>query len=197
MKSNIWQNHLTQKAKKENYPARSVYKLEEIQKKFKLIKKKHKILELGASPGSWFLYCSKIIGAKGSIVGIDLKDLSLVKPPSNSIFYKRDVFDMGDIIEDEKFDIVLSDMAPNTTGNKSLDAFRSFDLCCKALEIAKKRLKKNGSFVCKIFQGEDFENFIKMMKATFAKHKIFKPQSCRQKSKEIYIIGLKKNDTIT
>ena len=189
-KKKVWQNHhLTEKAKKENYPARSVYKLKEIQKKFKLIKNGDRVLDLGASPGSWFLYASELIGNKGKIVGIDLKELNIKKLPKNGEFYILDIFESS-IVQDEYFNVILSDMAPSTTGVKNLDAFKSFELCKEALEIAKKRLKKNGSFVCKIFQGEDFESFIKMVKKLFAKYKIFKPDSCRKNSKEIYLIGI-------
>ena len=187
-----WQDHYTRQAKKEQYPARSVYKLQEIQEKFKLIRPGQHVLDLGCSPGSWLLYTAKLVGTKGGVVGIDLKPLP-GKLPANAVAYTGDVFD--DAAEfwsrvDDRFDLVLSDMAPSTTGNSAVDAARSFYLCEAALAVAGKRLATGGGFVCKIFQGEEFQQMIDAVRSVFKRHKIFKPQSCRKASKEIYIIGI-------
>jgi len=191
-KKNTWQDHYTRQAKKEQYPARSVYKLQEIQQKFKLMRPGQRVLDLGCAPGSWLLYAAKLVGPQGQVAGVDLKPVS-GKLPANAAVHTGDVFD-----EDagfwsrmpDRFDLVLSDMAPSTTGNSSVDAARSFYLCEAALAVARKRLAPGGGFVCKIFQGEEFEQMVGAVQVVFKQHKIFKPQSCRKASKEIYIIGI-------
>ena len=193
-KNKGWKDHYSTQAKKENFPARSVYKLKEIHQKYNLIKKGVRVLDLGCSPGSWLIYAAELTGKKGRVIGVDLKPLS-VKIPSNSRVYTADILSIGDEFYEltgKDFNVILSDMAPATTGNKSVDAARSFNLCEAALIIAQKALMPGGSFVCKIFQGEDFNKFSDLVKADFKKSRIFKPQSSRKASKEIYIIGLDK-----
>ena len=190
-KKNKWQDHYTQKAKKDNYPARSVYKLKEIQEKFHLIKKGSHVLDLGCAPGSWLLYAAETSGKKGIVVGIDKKPVAL-NLPSNVKMHTGDIFTMDDTIKASLamgFNVILSDMAPSTTGNKFVDSARSYELCRVAFDIALKYLKPGGSFVCKIFQGEDLQSFSKQVEKHFQMFKIFKPQSCRKASKEIYMIG--------
>jgi len=194
-KNKGWKDHYSTLAKKENFPARSVYKLKEIQQKYNLIKKGARVLDLGCSPGSWLIYAAELTGKKGQVIGVDLKPLS-VKIPSNAKIYTADILSVNNEFYEltgKDFDVILSDMAPATTGNKSVDAARSFNLCKAALSIAQKILMPGGSFVCKIFQGEDFKKFSDSVKASFKKSRIFKPQSSRKASKEIYIIGLDKN----
>ena len=189
---NTWQDHYTRRAKKENYPARSVYKLQEIQEKFKLIRSGQHVLDLGCAPGSWLLYTAKLVGPRGRVVGVDLKPVP-GRLPDNAAVHTGDVFDetagFWPLVGD-RFGLVLSDMAPGTTGNSSVDAVRSFYLCEAALSVARKRLVAGGGFVCKIFQGEEVEQMVGAVKSTFKQHKLFKPQSCRKASKEIYIIGM-------
>jgi len=190
-----WEDHYSTKAKKENFPARSVYKLKEMQQKYNLIKKGDRVLDLGCSPGSWLIYAAELTGKKGQVIGVDLKPLS-IKIPSNARIYTADILSIDDEFYEligKDFNVILSDMAPATTGNKSVDAARSFNLCEAALYVAQKNLMYGGSFVCKIFQGEDFNKFSDLVKAGFNKCKIFKPKSSRKASKEIYIIGLDKN----
>jgi 23S rRNA (uridine2552-2'-O)-methyltransferase len=193
-------DHYARKAKKENFPARSVYKLKEIQQKFKLIKKGDKILDLGCAPGSWAKFAAELAGKDGQVVGIDLKKVS-ERFAANTRVIIGDVIELSEKDKENLAEIigtgynaVLSDMAPATTGRKDVDAARSYYLCMAALTIAQKTLKPNGCFVSKIFQGEDFEEFKAEVGKTFDKHKIFKPQSCRKESKEIYIIGIGKRD---
>jgi 23S rRNA (uridine2552-2'-O)-methyltransferase len=191
-KKNTWQDHYTRKAKKDKYPARSVYKLEEIQQKFKLIRSGRRVLDLGCAPGSWLQYAARLVGTRGQVVGVDLKPVS-GKIPANAVVYTGDIFDedagfWNELVD--PFDLILSDMAPNTTGNSSVDAARSFYLCEAALAVARKRLAPGGAFVCKIFQGEEFEQMVVAVREVFKQCKIFKPQSCRKASKEIYIIGM-------
>lgn len=191
-KKNRWADHYTRQAKKDHFPARSVYKLQEIQAKFKLIRPGQRVLDLGCAPGSWLLYAARLVGPGGRVVGVDLKAVT-EKLPANAVMHTGDVFDdaAGFWAEvGESFDLVLSDMAPSTTGNTTVDAARSFYLCEAALSVARRRLVPGGGFVCKIFQGDEFPQMVAAVREAFAQHKIFKPQSCRKASKEIYIIGI-------
>lgn len=193
-KTNRWEDHYSRRAKKEHFPARSVYKLQEIQHRYNLIKKGDKVLDLGCFPGSWLLYTADLIGNKGELIGIDTKPVA-IKLPSNTKIYTADALALDDDLRvsiGKDFNVLLSDMAPVTTGNKHVDAARSLELCQAALFYAKNLLIRGGSFVCKIFQGADFKKFADSVGTTFNRHKIFKPQSTRKSSKEIYIIGMGK-----
>ena len=186
-------DHYTEQAKKEHYPARSVYKLKEAQKKFRIIKKGDRILDLGCSPGSWLLYAAELTGKQGKVFGIDLKPVT-IKISSQMETLKADVLTIDQAwLENEgltnRFNVILSDMAPATTGNKMIDAERSYQLCKAALDIAQMALKPGGSFFCKIFQGQEFKQFSDSVKSQFKTHKIFKPQSSRKMSKEIFVLG--------
>lgn len=188
-----WTDHYSKRAKKERYPARSVYKLKEAQKKYRLIRKGDQVLDLGCSPGSWLLYAAELTGMQGKVFGIDLKPVKIQIPPSAKTL-EVDILTIDrSWIENEglasRFNVVLSDMAPATTGNKAIDAERSYQLCQAALNIAQMALRPGGSFVCKIFQGEEFKKFSDSVRSRFKTHKIFKPQSSRKESKEIFIIG--------
>ena len=160
-----------------------------------LIHKGDYVLDLGCSPGSWLLYAASLTGASGKVTGIDLKPVSISLPPHAQIV----IADMLDLSSEqsltvfEKFNVILSDMAPSTTGNKHVDAVRSFNLCQAALSVAQNWLLPGGSFVCKIFQGEDFSRFIHQVKLLFQISRIFKPESCRKASREIYVIGTNKH----
>jgi 23S rRNA (uridine2552-2'-O)-methyltransferase len=186
---NSWQDHYSRQAKKDRYPARSVYKLEEIQQKHRLIRKGDKILDLGCSPGSWLLYAAKLTGDKGRVIGIDLKPVKIQVAPNLEVI-AGDVFEIKAESLGNDFNVVLSDMAPATTGHKAVDAARSAGLCEAALAIAQSVLLPGGSFVCKIFQGPDFNQFLDSVRTGFKSQKIFKPRSSRKASKEIFIIGL-------
>jgi 23S rRNA (uridine2552-2'-O)-methyltransferase len=191
-KGNPWQDHYSRLAKKERFPARSVYKLKEIQQKYHLIKKGDAVLDLGCAPGSWLLYAADLTGHSGRIVGIDLQPVKTAVPAHVKIL-TADVLTLDDAQFEQlgkDIRVVLSDMAPATTGNKTVDAARSLDLCRAALSVAKSVLVPDGSFVCKIFQGRDFNEFSNELSGVFKKSKIFKPRSSRKASKEIYIIGL-------
>jgi 23S rRNA (uridine2552-2'-O)-methyltransferase len=187
---NPWQDHYSRQAKKDRYPARSVYKLEEIQQKHRLIRKGDKILDLGCSPGSWLLYAAKLTGDKGRVIGIDIKPVK-IQPASNIEIISGDVFEIGAGSLGSDFNVVMSDMAPATTGHKAVDAARSVGLCEAALAIAQRVLVPGGCFACKIFQGPDFNQFVNSVRTAFERQKIFKPKSSRKSSKEIFIIGLR------
>lgn len=182
------------KAKNENYAARSIYKLEEIDNRFKILKSGFKILDLGAAPGSWSQYSSRVIGPKGRILGIDLQPVMLTLP--NAIFIVDDILkaDLEKILHAHDFkppfDIVLSDMAPKTTGIRITDQARSMELCEMALSVAERYLRNNGSFVCKLFHSGEFETFRNHLKERFQRVELLKPKSTRSESKEIFFIGL-------
>ena len=189
-----WSDHYSERAKKEHYPARSVFKLKEAQKKFSLIKKGDRVLDLGCSPGSWLLYATELTGKRGRVIGIDLKAIRIKLPP-NAKALIADILTIDRAWFDEqklggRFNVVLSDMAPATTGSKGLDAARSFQLCQTALNIAEMVLQPGGSFMCKIFQGAEFKEFSDVVRNRFKRHKIFKPHSSRKESKEIFVVGL-------
>jgi 23S rRNA (uridine2552-2'-O)-methyltransferase len=193
-KKQRWADHYTQQAKKESYPARSVFKLKEAQRKFHLIKKGFRVLDLGCSPGSWMLYAAELVGQRGRVLGIDLQAIRIKMPPQVQTL-TADILTIDPPwidkeIPGNRFNVVLSDMAPATSGNKALDAARSFQLCQAALRVADMVLQPGGSFMCKIFQGEEFKEFSDAVRSRFRRHKIFKPQSSRKESKEIYIIGM-------
>lgn len=182
------------KAKAENFVARSVYKLEEIDQRHKIFKQNQKVLDLGAAPGSWSQYVSKKVGDKGKVLGIDLTPIALSLP--NAIFIIGDIesVNLEEILTQHEFapplDVVISDMAPKTTGIKSADQARSFALCEMALSVAIKLLKPGGSFVCKIFHGNEFEVLRKSMRTNFKTVDVIKPKGTRKESKEIFMIGL-------
>ena len=191
---NRWQDHYARRAQRENYAARSVYKLAEIQKKHRLIKKNDRVLDLGCAPGSWMQFAMEQTGPNGRVVGVDLKPVVLALPPNVKVITGdiEEVLQSGHPALAPSFSLVLSDMAPATIGHKHADAARSFVLCETALSVADKVLQPGGHFVVKIFQGEDFKAFCDNLKAQFQRMHIFKPQSSRKGSKEIFIIGLGK-----
>ncbi len=181
----------TRRARRENYPARSVYKLQEIQKRAAVLRKGDRVLDLGCAPGSWLLFAAEVTGPAGRVVGVDLTPVTVALPAHVTVI-TGDVLVLAENpagLPGGPFDAVLSDMAPATTGSRGVDAARSYHLCEAALDLARQVLKPGGAFVCKIFQGEDFRGFVDAVKAEFAEHRIFKPQSSRKASSEIYLIG--------
>ena len=181
------------KAKEENYAARSVFKLEEIDQKFRIIRSGDKVIDLGAAPGSWSQFTSRKIGPKGRLLGIDLQQVKLTLP--NAVFLTGDMrqLDLPDTLRaqgfEPPFDVVLSDMAPRTTGIRLTDQVRSAELCELALSVAEKYLRPGGHFVCKMFHSEEFEAFRTQLRQKFQKVEILRPKSTRKESKEIFFIG--------
>jgi 23S rRNA (uridine2552-2'-O)-methyltransferase len=190
------QDHYFKKAKKENFAARSVYKLEEIDKRYRLFHPKNKVLDLGASPGSWSQYVSQKVGAEGRVLGVDLKPVDVKL--ANATFIQADLRDLElrKIFEDKgflpPFDSVISDMAPATTGIRITDQARSLELCDLALEIALEFLKPKGHFVCKLFHSDDFQTLKKKVTDRFERFEAVKPEATRAISKEIFLVGLRK-----
>jgi len=184
MIKNKVQDSFFNKAKEEGYPARSVYKLKEIDQKYKLIKRGSVVLDLGAAPGSWLMYLSEKVGRRGKVVGIEIQDLK-IHLEENVEFIKGDAREMP---IKGKFDVVVSDMAPKTTGITFADAFKSLELAEAAFKITKKVLKPNGHFLLKIFEGEGTAEFVKRVRKHFKTIKRYSPQATRKKSREFYII---------
>jgi len=180
----------TIKAKKEGYPARSIYKLKEIDEKFKIIKAGDKVLDLGAAPGSWLMYISKKVGDNGKVLGIDIEDVK-IELPANARFFKKNVFALTEdnFKELKKFHVVVSDLAPKTSGIKFADAEKSMELSEKSLEIAQKALVPGGNFICKIFESEFTKDFFKKIEANFKIAKRLKPMASRKESREMFFIG--------
>ncbi|OFZ78735.1 MAG: 50S rRNA methyltransferase [Bdellovibrionales bacterium RIFOXYD1_FULL_53_11] len=187
-------DYFFKKAKKENYAARSVYKLEELDERFKIIRPGMKILDLGAAPGSWSQYCSKKTGAGGVIMGIDLQRIELTLP--NAVFVQADLLsaDLPAIMSVHSitppFDLVLSDMAPKTTGFRDADQARSLELCELALSLALRHLRGGGGFVCKLFHSGGFEGLRNRIKHSFNRVEVLRPKSTRKESKEIFLAGI-------
>ncbi len=189
-----YRDHYFLKAKAENYPARSVYKLKEMDAKFKLFKKGMKVLDLGAAPGSWSLYAAEKVGPQGFVLGADLQETQTSFPP-HVLFLTENVFERSPafntlLAQKAPFHIVMSDMAPSTTGTRFTDQTRSLELCMEALEVAKLYLQPHGHFIAKIFMGPDYQMFSTALKPLFTSSKTFKPQSSRAESKEIFVIAM-------
>ena len=190
------QDHYFKQAKKENYPARSVYKLEEAQKKYQFMKSGDTVLDLGCQPGSWSIYAARITGPKGLVVGVDLqegKKVSIAR--AADIIWLRDDIMSEDIIgklqEIRKgFGVLLSDIAPRTTGNKWVDQQHSLSLARRVVELAAELLVKDGSLYVKVFEGEDFKPFVDSVRKSFKTVKIIKPKSSRRESREVFILGM-------
>ena len=189
------QDYYFNKAKKDNYPARSVYKLEEAQQKYKFLKKKQRVLDLGCHPGSWSMYVSTIVGARGVVVGVDLQHTDIPSQKDNAEIHWLcyDVYGVELVTELKKqwpgFHVLISDMAPRTTGSQYADHQHSLRLVRRALEIAVLLLHEKGSFYCKVFQGGDFPEFIQECKPLFETVKVVKPQSSRRESREVFVLG--------
>jgi 23S rRNA (uridine2552-2'-O)-methyltransferase len=186
-------DHYFNKAKSENFLARSVYKLEEIDQKYKILKPGMQVVDFGYHPGSWIQYTSRVIGDEGRVVGIDIRDINKTLAGINNVrVYQKDIFDIHDLTQlgvEGAFDVVLSDMAPNTTGIKSLDQDRSLNLVESVFGLLPKFLKPGGNFVIKVFDSQNAQNFLKDQKNLFKEFNYLKPKSTRSVSKEFFVIG--------
>ncbi len=185
-----------EKAKKEKYPARSVYKLEEIQQKYKFLRRGDSVLDIGCYPGSWSLYASEIVGPKGIVVGIDLMEVDRAPRSDGAEIHWlcQDVTDPELMTKIRKirpaFRAIISDIAPKTTGNRWTDHQRSLNLVRHALALTDILLLNKGHFISKIFQGEDFPELVADMKDQFEMVKVVKPKSSRVESREVFVVGL-------
>ena len=192
-KSNSWKikqhrDQFFKKSKTLGYRSRSAFKLIELNQKYKFIKKNSKLLDIGAYPGGWSQVSSKII-KNGKILSLDIKKMD---PLENISFLQCDFLEEGTkdkILSffSEKLDVVLSDMAANTTGNKSLDCIRTNQLCMNVVNFSSQILKPNGILVTKLFMGEDFLSVKELAKSRFKKVQFFKPEASRGESRETYL----------
>ena len=176
-------------SKVDGYRARSAYKLIEIDEKFKIFKGDMFVIDIGAAPGSWSQYVSKVV-KNGKLISIDLKEIDEIK---NTTLIKGDFTDENIKNKIKNFlnkkpDVIISDMAVNTTGIKNIDSLQTGELCKEAIYFAKDVLSKNGFFVSKIFMGSSFNEIVALSKKTFKEVKVFKPKSSRKVSKESFII---------
>ncbi len=180
-------------AKREGRLARSVYKLEELNKRDRILRRGDAVLDLGASPGSWLEYILETVGPEGTACAVDLK-LIHKKFKGRAAFKMMNVLEMtGDEFAAEApsgFNAVVSDMAPNPSGIRIVDQTRSLELCEKVLDLARKLLRKDGNFVCKIFYSAETERFRAVVGTFFREAKIRKPDACRDESIEHYVVGL-------
>jgi 23S rRNA (uridine2552-2'-O)-methyltransferase len=184
-------DHYSRKARQEGYPARSVWKLEELDQKYGILKPGQKVLDLGCAPGGWSLYAAKAVGPGGLVVGIDLA------PPAASTFPSQVTLIEADLLEGDPelvaslgpFDTVLSDMAPKTTGRRDVDQARSLELCLKAWEWAQALLRPGGFFLFKVFESPEADALAREQAGRFARQIRLKPKATRVKSVEIFILG--------
>ena len=193
--------HLTdpfvKKSVQEGYRARSVYKLMEFDDKDKIIKPGMSVVDLGAAPGSWTQIVKERLTDKdgkidGKVIAMDILPMEPIEGVHflQGDFREQEVADkLTDLLEGEKVDVVLSDMAPNLSGVAAADAARCLLLNELALDFAKENLKKNGSFVCKVFQGSGYSQYVEACKKTFRKVSVRKPEASRSSSAEVYIVA--------
>ena len=177
------------KSKLEGYRSRAIYKLKEIDDKFKIIKNGIKVVDLGSAPGSWSQYLSEK-SKNSKILSIDLKDVDKINNVTHLIGDFLDEKNQAIISNyfEDKLDLIVSDMAVNTTGNKNLDAISTGELSISAMEFSVRNLKKDGSFISKIFMGSTFNEIVENCKKNFKEVKVYKPPSSRKDSKESFII---------
>ncbi len=189
-----YQDHFFHRARKEKYLSRAFYKLDEIQKKYKIFRPGDRVLDMGAAPGSWMQLASGVVGARGLVVGVDLKEITHPFPPQVQVF-RNDVFDpqFEELLlrRFAPFDVIVSDMAPSTSGIKAADSARSELLFEQALRLVQKLLKAQGHFLAKIFQGSEFHSLLQEVKRQFEWVKVVKPDASKKQSKEIYILAMR------
>ena len=192
-KSNSWKikqhrDQFFKKSKTLGYRSRASFKLIELNKKFNFIKRNTNLLDVGSSPGGWSQVARQII-KEGRIMALDIKDM---EPVNNVKFLKKDILEERTKIEVKKYfntalDVIVSDMAADTTGSKSLDSIRTNQLCAEVICFSKEMLKPKGVLVSKLFMGEDFIEVKNLAKSIFKKVNFFKPKSSRRESKETYL----------
>ena len=193
-KSRTWvikqhRDQFFKKAKVLGYKSRAAFKLIELNKKFNFIKKNSNLLDIGSTPGGWSQVASKII-TNGKILAVDITPMEKLE---NVVFLNDDFLEEKTQekilnIFKTKIDVVISDMAENTTGNKSVDSIRTNNLCSEVINFSLKTLAQKGTLICKLFMGEDFLEVKNLAKINFKKVDFFKPESSRRESKETYII---------
>jgi 23S rRNA (uridine2552-2'-O)-methyltransferase len=190
------QDHFGRKAKDEGFAARSVYKLREIDERVQLLRRGQRVLDLGAAPGSWTQYAAERVGDEGRVVAVDLAEMRVARA-KNAVFLQHDVYALTPEVlsaagAPTEFDVVLSDMAPKTTGSRVRDQFLSYELYMRAVALTDTWLVRGGSFAGKIFQSAEQEDARKATAERFEHVKIVKPKASRAESYEIFLVGLKR-----
>ncbi|MBL8682959.1 MAG: RlmE family RNA methyltransferase [Myxococcales bacterium] len=180
----------TKKAKAEGFAARSVYKLEEIDRRTKLLRPGIRVLDLGAAPGSWTQYASPKVGSKGKIIAVDLEPLRVKVGPNVEALIMDALGDLSVLDPYGPFDVVMSDMAPHTTGIAFADAARSEELVERVLDVCERLLLPGGTMVAKIFRGEGFEQVRARMRTLFDEVRVIKPEASRRESVEAFLVGV-------
>lgn len=186
----------SQKAQEEGYRARSVYKLEELDTKFRLLQPGMTVLDLGAAPGSWLQYVAQKIGPQGKAIGMDLSEIEPIA--DNVSLYVQDITDVDgveEILKNESMDavdLVLSDLAPKTSGVKDVDQWRSIELSQSVRDIADRVLRPKGTCVMKVFRGADFDEFLLELKQVWDHVKVYVAHTSRDRSREVYIVMQKR-----
>ena len=195
--SNDWMkehfdDHYVKMAQKAGYRSRSTFKLEEIDKKDKLIRPSMVVVDLGSAPGGWSDYALRKMGDKGTVVALDILPMT---PLTGVHFIEGDfredhvLDELNEVVNGQQIDLVLSDMAPNITGVSSIDQPTSMYLVELALDFAVNNLSKQGCFLVKVFQGAGFEQYMKAMRESFQKVTTRKPDASRPRSREVYLLG--------
>lgn len=181
----------TRAAKAQGYPARSVFKLEEIDRRVHLLRGGQRILDLGAAPGSWSLYASQRVGPQGRVLAIDIQEIRQVFGPNVQVVH-GDALDLGSEVlgAEGPYDVVLSDMAPNTSGNKGRDQALSFELFMRAVEVSATFGKPGAGFVGKIFMSGDFQPARARVAELYDKVQVIRPDSTRTQSSEVFVVGM-------
>jgi 23S rRNA (uridine2552-2'-O)-methyltransferase len=186
-------DHFTDRAKKAGYQARSVYKLEELDKRFALLRPGQRVLDVGAAPGSWTQFAARRVGKSGRVVSVDLKELPALEELEQVTVVVGDIYDeavIGQLRATGPYDLVMSDAAPNTTGNRTLDTARSAALVEHVLWLSESLLVPGGACVAKIFQGGEEQSLLQEVRSRFKEGKLIKPKASRSESFETFLIGV-------
>ena len=184
-------DHFTREALERGFPARSVFKLEDIDRQLRLFRRGQRVLDLGAAPGSWAQYAAEKVGAEGRVLAVDQRPLARALT-ANVTFLEGDALSLepSRLSSFAPYDVLLSDMAPFTTGTREADQARSFELFMRALDLAAVLLVKGGSFVGKIFMGADFPLAKRRVRELFLRERTLRPEGTREASFEIFVAGL-------
>ncbi len=183
-------DRFTRAAKEAGYPARSVFKLEEIDRRVRLLRPGQRVLDLGATPGSWALYAAKKVGPRGHVLAMDLEPLGTALPP-HAEFVQGDALSLAndELARFAPYDVVLSDMAPRTTGSRVTDQARSFELFMRALAVAAELGARGSAFVGKIFMSGDLPEARVELRRLYEAERLIRPEGTRSISTEIFAIG--------
>lgn len=183
----------TRAAKAQGYPARSVFKLEEIDRRVKLLVRGQRVLDLGAAPGSWSLYAAQRVGPEGAVLAIDLQPILQAFPATVRVAQGDALaLETAALSELAPYDVVLSDMAPNTSGQKGADQARSFELFMRAVSVARELGRVGSHFVGKLFMSNDFEAARAALQQGYDRCQVIRPDGTRSRSSEVFLVGLKK-----